>query len=262
MLDFEGCRRRFELSHVLGQRGLREQSPELFLGQALHAALRDVYRLPAEERELGTAERAFRKLWSQLPGRRAIFLTEEAEAAVGNAGLNCLRTYFQHYRHELEIERAAVECTLSAPLANGAVIRGRVDRIDHGHGGSPADSLIVTDYKSGACRFDTPSDLVHDRAAQVYALIVSRAAGRAVTEIRFHYLRENRQLCWAVEQDDLELIEEEIMRATRAILLEREFPLEPGHHCTWCRHRRDCPEGEGQLSREHVLAGEPPEVPF
>lgn len=49
---------------------------------------------------------------------------------------------------------------------------------------------------------------------------------------------------------------------TQEILLEREFPLEPGHHCTWCCHRRECPEGEGRLSREHVLAGEAPEVPF
>lgn len=258
----KACQRRFELSHVLGHRGLDEQTPELLLGQALHAALRDVYRLPAEDRDFAAAEAAFRKAWGRGRRRSAIFLTQEAESASGNAGIASLRRYFESYRHELEIERVAVESSLSAPLSNGAVIRDRVDRIDYGHAGSPPDSLVVTDYKSGACRFDSPSDLAHDRAAQVYALIVSRAADRAITEICFHYLRDNFQLRWAVEQDDLELIERRVIAATREVLLEREFPVEPGHHCTWCRHRRDCPEGEGRLTRAQVLSGETPDVPF
>lgn len=260
--DFAVCRRRFRFSHVDGRRGLYEPSPELVLGHVLHRALRELFRLAPGERDQAAAERLFRRAWAQVPDRGQIFLTDEAEAATGRVGLRQLATYVEHYSHELEIRPLALEHTLRAPLANGAVIGGRVDRVDRGHSGSPAGSLIVTDYKSGVCRFDGPGDLAEDRAAQVYALLVSRLADQPVTEVCFHYLRENRQLRWPIEADDLELIEQRLLAATREVVLEQEFPTSPGHHCNWCRHRLECPEGEGELTRAQVMDERPPEVPF
>ena len=162
----------------------------------------------------------------------------------------------------MAIRPLAVEQWLRAPLGNGAVIGGRLDRVDRGHAHAPADSLVVTDYKTGVCRFDSASDLADDRGAQIYALLASRAAGQPVTEICFHYLREGRQLRWPVETDDLELLQRRVLEATRDVLSEQEFERRPGHHCNWCQHRDICPDGEMRLTREELLAAPVEAVPF
>ncbi len=169
----------------------------------------------------------------------------------------------------------AVEQAVAAPLPGGAVVAGRVDRIDRiripdpdkvdpATGEIPIDpatgqlhescsieGLRVTDFKTGKCRVDDPSDLAHDRGAQVYALATTRTFRQPVLEVRFLYLMEDRAVTWSVEREDLVAIQKRLVEDLNQLSDTSEFEARPDYYCDWCQYRELCPAA-GQSSLEQL----------
>jgi putative RecB family exonuclease len=249
---YDQCPKAYAFAYVERAPADDPPSAHLVFGNALHEALAFLFRLPVDERSLEIVQQALRHYWMRQRDRDQAFLTRQEEATWGNAALEALELFCRNHAEELAIQPLAVEEWVRAPLQTAFSVAGKVDRVDRVSvpvdGDDDVVGLRVTDYKTGKCNLGDGDELADDRGAQVYALAATRTFRQPVVAVRFLYLREDRAVTWDVEREDLQALEERLTTATQQIGLEEEFEARPDFHCTWCKHRRICPEGSGQAS--------------
>ena len=253
---YDQCPKAYAFAYVWREPADDPASAHLVFGNALHQALAFLFRLPPDERGEEIAQQALRHFWMRQRDRDQAFLTRQEEATWGQAALEAIARFCRNHRGELPAKPLAVEEWARAPLPSGFSVAGKVDRVDRVHEftaqGDEIVGLMVTDYKTGKCRFESGDELAEDRGAQVYALAVTRTFRQPVVAVRFLYLREDRAVTWDVEREDLESLEEQLTTATEQIGLDDNFEARPDFHCAWCKHRHLCPEGSGQVSADDL----------
>jgi RecB family exonuclease len=172
---YEQCPRSYAHAYLFKTEVEDPPSAHLIFGNALHAALAFLFRLPPEDRSAEMAHRALRHFWLRQEGRDRAFLTKDEEATWGQAALAALSRFCSERAEELAIKPLAVEEWVRATVDFGHSVAGKVDRVERlktysAGEGQMISGLRVTDYKSGKPRIVDPDDLARDRAAQIYAL--------------------------------------------------------------------------------------------
>lgn len=229
---FDHCRRWFWFQDVEGRQGVREQTVPLAVGNAAHAALFNLFQLPADERSVDALAAALRSCWrTRCP--RELFTSRYEEAAYGRECLEWLERYATST--DLAAEVVALECRLNATLPHGGKVWGRIDRIDR----LPDGRFRVIDYKTGQRRL-AEDDLRVEPAAQIYLLLASQQLGE-VESVRFLYLASGEEIAWAPEPEDVPFIAEAVAAHIDGIWLTEEMPpAQPGPYCSWCPFVQTC----------------------
>lgn len=223
-------------------------------GSVVHAALEQLYGLPAGLRSPDTARSLVQRAWDQMvaaepelageldPGQPTQLL-EDARALVSG-----------YYRLEdpTRFDPQCCEQRVEVELADGTLLRGYIDRIDVAATGE----LRVVDYKTGKAP-SAARALAEFKAMfqmKFYAVALFRSRGVPPTRLRLIYLADGQLLDYSPDRDELLRFEKTLMAIWRAIQSAGEtgdFRPNPSRLCDWCPHQQRCP----------AFGGTPPPYP-
>lgn len=223
-------------------------------GSVVHAALEQLYGLPAGLRSPDTARSLVQRAWDQMvaaepelageldPGQPTQLL-EDARALVSG-----------YYRLEdpTRFDPQCCEQRVEVELADGTLLRGYIDRIDVAATGEPR----VVDYKTGKAP-PAARALAEFKAMfqmKFYAVALFRSRGVPPTRLRLIYLADGQLLDYSPDRDELLRFEKTLMAIWRAIQSAGEtgdFRPNPSRLCDWCPHQQRCP----------AFGGTPPPYP-
>lgn len=223
-------------------------------GSVVHAALEQLYGLPAGLRSPDTARSLVQCAWDQMvaaepelageldPGQPTQLL-EDARALVSG-----------YYRLEdpTRFDPQCCEQRVEVELADGTLLRGYIDRIDVAATGE----LRVVDYKTGKAP-PAARALAEFKAMfqmKFYAVALFRSRGVPPTRLRLIYLADGQLLDYSPDRDELLRFEKTLMAIWRAIQSAGEtgdFRPNPSRLCDWCPHQQRCP----------AFGGTPPPYP-
>lgn len=223
-------------------------------GSVVHAALEQLYGLPAGLRSPDTARSLVQRAWDQMvaaepelageldPGQPTQLL-EDARALVSG-----------YYRLEdpTRFDPQCCEQRVEVELADGTLLRGYIDRIDVAATGE----LRVVDYKTGKAP-PAARALAEFKAMfqmKFYAVALFRSRGVPPTRLRLIYLADGQLLDYSPDRDELLRFEKTLMAIWRTIQSAGEtgdFRPNPSRLCDWCPHQQRCP----------AFGGTPPPYP-
>ncbi|MDD4866255.1 MAG: RecB family exonuclease [Mycobacterium sp.] len=223
-------------------------------GSVVHAALEQLYGLPAVRRDPDTARSLVESAWDQViaaepglageldQGQRGRLLDEARDLLAG------------YYRLEdpTRFDPQCCEQRVEVELADGTLLRGFIDRIDVAAGGE----LRVVDYKSGKAP-PAARALAEFKAMfqmKFYAVALLRSRGVLPTRLRLIYLADGQVLDYSPAQVELLRFEKTLMAIWRAIQSAGrtgDFRPSPSRLCDWCAHKQLCP----------AFGGTPPPYP-
>ncbi|MGA8253322.1 MAG: RecB family exonuclease [Mycobacterium sp.] len=222
------------------------------LGSLVHAALEQLYGLPATQRGPDTARSLVEPAWDRMiaeqpalaaeldPGLRTQLL-EEARALLSG-----------YYRLEdpTRFDPDSCEQRVEVELADGTLLRGFIDRIDVAATGE----LRVVDYKTGkappaaraAANFKAEFKAMFQM--KFYAVALLRSRGVLAARLRLIYLADGQVLDYTPDRDELLRFEKTLIAIWRAIQSASQtgdFRPSPSRLCEWCPHQEHCPSFGG-----------------
>ena len=223
-------------------------------GSVVHAALEQLYALPAAERVPDMAMTLVEPAWERVvaaqpelaadfePGLR-VALLDEARALLSG-----------YYRLEdpTRFDPQSCEQRVEVELEDGTLLRGFVDRIDVAATGE----LRVVDYKTGKAPPEARALAEFKAMFQMkfYAVALLRSRGVLPARLRLLYLADGQVLDYTPDLDELLRFEKTLMAIWRAIQsagATGDFRPSPSRMCDWCAHHSRCP----------VFGGTPPPYP-
>ncbi|MCV7007267.1 RecB family exonuclease [Mycobacterium gordonae] len=223
-------------------------------GSVVHAALEQLYGLPAPQRGPDTAyallDAAWQRILADEPG-----LAEALHPDVRAELLSDARALLSGYYRLEDPTRFDPQCCeqrVEVELADGTLLRGYIDRIDVAVTGE----LRVVDYKTGKAP-PAARALAEFKAMfqmKFYAVALLRSRGVLPARLRLIYLADGQVLDYAPEHDELLRFEKTLMAIWRAIQSAGQtgdFRPSPSRLCDWCPHQAHCP----------AFGGTPPPYP-
>ncbi|MGC5245840.1 RecB family exonuclease [Gordonia sp. DT219] len=215
-------------------------------GTVIHAALENLFDMPASLRTRESADYLVEGAWAAMceadpslaeligPGDHEAFLAE-AHGLIAN-----------YYRMEnpTAFDAAAVEEHVEIE-ADDVLMRGFIDRIDI----APTGEIRVVDYKTGRA----PGEAYEAKAMfqmKFYALAVLRIRGVVPHRLQLMYLSDGQVLTYTPDRDELERFGRTlsaIWQAIRVAVATGDFRPRPSRMCRYCEHQRRCPEFGGEI---------------
>ncbi|MBB2992947.1 putative RecB family exonuclease [Mycolicibacterium iranicum] len=223
-------------------------------GSVVHAALEQLYALPAPERVPEIAAGLIEPAWERLVAERpelASDIPPELQAELLEQARTLLSGYYR-LEDPTRFDPQSCEQRVEVELADGTLLRGFVDRIDV----APTGEVRVVDYKTGKAPPEARALAEFKAMFQMkfYAVALLRARGVLPTRLRLLYLADQQVLDYAPDFDELERFERTLTAIWRAIQTAGatgDFRPNPSRLCDWCAHRSLCP----------VYGGTPPPYP-
>lgn len=223
-------------------------------GSVVHAALEQLYGLPAGLRSPDTARSLVQRAWDQMVAAEPE-LAGELEPGQPTQLLEDARALVSGYYRLEDPTRFDPQCCeqrVEVELADGTLLRGYIDRIDVAATGE----LRVVDYKTGKAP-PAARALAEFKAMfqmKFYAVALFRSRGVPPTRLRLIYLADGQLLDYSPDRDELLRFEKTLMAIWRAIQSAGEtgdFRPNPSRLCDWCPHQQRCP----------AFGGTPPPYP-
>jgi len=223
-------------------------------GSVVHAALEQLYALPAADRVPDTALSLITPAWDAVVAEKPE-LAQEIAPELRETLLKEARALLSgYYRLEdpTRFEPHSCEQRVEVELTDGTLLRGFVDRIDL----APTGEMRVVDYKTGKA---PPAALAMAEfkamfQMKFYAVALLRMRGVMPARLRLLYLADGQVLDYSPELDELERFEKTLMAIWAAIQnagQTGDFRPKPSRLCDWCSHQALCP----------AFGGTPPPYP-
>jgi putative RecB family exonuclease len=223
-------------------------------GSVVHAALEQLYALPATDRVPETALSLVTPAWDAVVAEKPE-LAEEIAPELRETLLNEARALLSgYYRLEdpTRFDPQSCEQRVEVELSDGTLLRGFVDRIDV----APTGELRVVDYKTGKAPPEARALAEFKAMFQMkfYAVALLRLRGVVPARLRLLYLADSQVLDYSPDLAELERFEKTLMAIWHAIQKSGEtgdFRPNPSKLCSWCTHQDLCP----------AFGGTPPPYP-
>jgi len=213
-------------------------------GSVVHAALEQLYGMPAADRGPDTAlslvDPAWERVLAEHPDLADGFTDEQRGQLLTEA--RALLTGYYRLEDPTRFDPQSCEQRIEVELADGTLLRGFVDRIDVAGTGE----LRVVDYKTGKAP-PAARALAEFKALfqmKFYAVALLRSRDVLATRLRLIYLADGQVLDYTPELDELLRFEKTLMAIWRAIQsagATGDFRPNPTRLCNWCSHQALCP---------------------
>jgi putative RecB family exonuclease len=223
-------------------------------GSVVHAALEQLYGLPAASRGPETAISLVEPAWEQVitaePGRVGELDSVQRTQVLQEA--RALLSGYYRLEDPTRFDPQCCEQRVEVELADGTLLRGFIDRIDVAATGE----LRVVDYKTGKAPPEARALAEFKAMFQMkfYAVALLRTRGVPPTRLRLIYLADGQVLDYSPELDELLRFEKTLMAIWRAIQsagATGDFRPSRSRLCEWCPHHEHCP----------LFGGTPPPYP-
>ncbi|WP_094286535.1 PD-(D/E)XK nuclease family protein [Mycobacterium lehmannii] len=223
-------------------------------GSVVHAALEQLYALPAAQRRPETAMTLVEPAWDRVVAERPDVADEfapEVRATLLREARDLLAGYYR-LEDPTRFDPDSCEQRVEVELADGTLLRGFVDRIDVASTGE----LRVVDYKTGKAPPEARALAEFKAMFQMkfYAVALLRSRGVLPARLRLLYLADGQILDYTPDLDELMRFEKTLTAIWRAIQdagATGDFRPKPSAMCDWCAHHAHCP----------VFGGTPPPYP-
>lgn len=220
----------------------------------MHAALEQLYTLPAAQRHPEAALSLVTPAWERVLAEQPA-LAQDIDPALREELLEQARTLLSgYYRLEdpTRFDPDSCEQRIEVELSDGTLLRGFVDRIDVAATGE----VRVVDYKTGKAPPEARALAEFKAMFQMkfYAVALLRSRGVLPAQLRLLYLADGQVLDYAPAHDELLRFEKTLMAIWRAIQsagVSGDFRPNQSRLCDWCAHRALCP----------AFGGTPPPYP-
>ncbi|OCH79706.1 RecB family exonuclease [Gordonia sp. UCD-TK1] len=215
-------------------------------GTVVHAALENLFDLPAELRTQESAELLVEGAWAAMcegDPELAKVIGEGGQAAFLADAHKLIATYYT-MENPTAFDADAVEEHVEID-ADDMLIRGFIDRIDV----APTGEIRVVDYKTGR----SPGEAYEAKALfqmKFYALAILRTRGVVPARLQLMYLSDGQQLIYRPDRDELLRFERTlraIWQAIRTAVASGDFRPKKSWSCKFCEHRARCPEFGGVI---------------
>jgi putative RecB family exonuclease len=223
-------------------------------GSVVHAALEQLYALPAGDRIPETALSLVVPAWDAVIAERPELGNEIAPELRETLLKEARALLSGYYRLEdpTRFDPQSCEQRVEVELADGTLLRGFVDRIDV----APTGEMRVVDYKTGKAPPAARAMAEFKAMFQMkfYAVALLRLHGIVPARLRLLYLADGQVLDYSPELDELKRFEKTLMAIWRAIQnagATGDFRPSPSRLCDWCTHQALCP----------AFGGTPPPYP-
>ncbi|MGE2737017.1 RecB family exonuclease [Mycolicibacterium vaccae] len=223
-------------------------------GSVVHAALEQLYALPAPERLPERALSLVAPAWERVVAEQPSLATD-IEPALRDELLEQARVLLSgYYRLEdpTRFDPHSCEQRVEVELADGTLLRGFVDRIDV----APTGEMRVVDYKTGKAPPEARALAEFKAMFQMkfYAVALLRSRGVLPARLRLLYLADGQVLDYTPAHDELLRFEKTLMAIWSAIQsagATGDFRPNQSRLCNWCAHQSLCP----------AFGGTPPPYP-
>jgi putative RecB family exonuclease len=223
-------------------------------GSVVHAALEQLYGLPAEQRGPQMVDALVGPAWEQVIAAEpelAEQLGAEQQTHLLDEARKLLSGYYS-LEDPTRFDPQSCEQRIEVELADGTLLRGIIDRIDV----APTGELRVVDYKTGKAPPEARALAEFKAMFQMkfYAVALLRSRGVLPTRLRLIYLSDGQLLDYSPEEAELLRFEKTLMAIWHAIQsagATGDFRPRPSRLCDWCAHHSHCP----------VFGGTPPPYP-
>jgi putative RecB family exonuclease len=223
-------------------------------GSVVHAALEQLYGLPAVRRGPDTARSLVESAWEHVIAAEpelAGDLNADQRGQLLQEARGLLSGYYR-LEDPTRFDPQCCEERVEVELADGTLLRGFIDRIDVAATGE----MRVVDYKTGKAPPAARAVAEFKAMFQMkfYAVALLRSRGVLPARLRLIYLADSQVLDYSPDHDELLRFEKTLMAIWRAIQSAGEtgdFRPKPSRLCDWCPHRQHCP----------VFGGTPPAYP-
>lgn len=222
-------------------------------GTLVHAALEELFTVPAAQRTTDTASTLIAQHWDRMrleAPKDAEILAEglalNEPTKVANAVFAPIQRLLDAYftlEDPRRVEPHALEMGVSTELPSGLALRGYIDRVDV----SPTGLVRLVDYKTGR----SPGAGFEAKALfqmRFYALLWWRTTGQVPARLDLLYFGDGQRISYEPAEDELLATERKIMALSDAIsrAATQGFPATPSALCGWCSFQDSCPEFGGQ----------------
>jgi len=242
---FESCPRKFKFQYIEKIEIPRRVAAELYLGNAVHRTLHQLYQRAADNVEwpLDQLIAFFDAEWEK-PERKEIEVLKEYMTVDGyiENGRKMLRTYYNRYRPFNDGVLLGAELSLSADIPDTRFrLKGRVDRL-----WKRSDGVIeVIDYKTGNSSLRGGADPRFLFQMGIYHLLVKanypQFARIALVQC---YLKTDEIVSYELTDDQADELTERI-RGTIIDTIHAEkldaFPPHEDSSCDYCDFQKLCP---------------------
>jgi putative RecB family exonuclease len=223
-------------------------------GSVVHAALEQLYGLPAAERGPQAVDALVDPAWEQViadePELAGQLDTEQQTQLLDEARM--LLSGYYRLEDPTRFDPQSCEQRIEVELADGTLLRGIIDRIDV----APTGELRVVDYKTGKAPPEARALAEFKAMFQMkfYAVALLRSRGVLPTRLRLIYLADGQLLDYSPDEAELLRFEKTLTAIWRAIQsagATGDFRPRPSRMCDWCPHHEHCP----------IFGGTPPPYP-
>lgn len=242
-MDFKQCPLKYRFRAI--DRIPEPPSRDAVRGTVVHAVLEDLYGLPAVERLPERADTLVPTAWARVRAERPevaeLLADEQLDTFLGDVRA-LIRRYYR-LEDPTGFDPESREARVEVELADGALLRGFVDRIDI----APSGALRVVDYKTGRAPGPTQETRTLFQL-KFYALVLLRTRGIVPAQLRLIYLADEQILTYAPDEEELLRFERTLSALWTAILdagRTGEFPPNPSWLCSYCDYKPLCPEFGG-----------------
>jgi len=227
-------------------------------GTLVHAALENLFDLPAQQRTFAAASRKMEEAWDKTLSEKPDLLAElfgedkSGESQFLETARQLLANYFQMENPD-RLAPAHREKYLRVTDKNHLHLHGYIDRVDI----SPTGLVRIVDYKTGkapAERYIGP----YQFQIRFYALLWYLTQGQLPARLQLLFLKDRQVYTYTPTAADIDATTEEIFAVWEQILTQARsgyFPPRRSPLCNWCDYRAYCPLMEGiapEISDEGV----------
>ena len=240
--DFKQCPLLYRLRAI--DRLPEPPSAAQLRGSVVHAALEQLYTLPAPLRDPETAMTLVAPAWDLVVGEEPELVAAFTPEQRGRILIEAQSLLSGYYRLEdpTRFDPESCEQRVEVELSDGTLLRGFVDRIDVAATGE----LRVVDYKTGKAPPEARGFAEAKALFQMkfYALVLWRLHGRVPTRLQLVYLGSGELLTYEPDEHDLRAVERKVKALWVAIeraATDGDFRPRPSRLCDWCGHKQLCP---------------------
>ncbi|HSP03547.1 MAG TPA: PD-(D/E)XK nuclease family protein [Acidimicrobiales bacterium] len=219
-------------------------------GTLVHAALEELFTLPAPERVPGAADACLDAAIGRLrddPDWTGLGLDDAGEARMRDEAAALVAKYFR-LEDPTTVHPVGLELKLEVEVG-GVRLRGIIDRLDLVDG-----ELVVTDYKTGRAPGDAWARQ-RMTGVHVYSLMCERWFGRRPVRVQLLHLAEPVKIVAEPSEQSTKGLARRLEAVWHAVEIacEREdFRPRPSPRCDWCAFQQWCPAFGGDPSQAVV----------
>ncbi|GAB91729.1 RecB family exonuclease [Gordonia rhizosphera] len=215
-------------------------------GTVVHAALENLFDMPAQLRTRESADLLVEGAWAAMceadPALADVIDASATDRFVAEAQ-KLIATYYT-MENPTAFEADACEEHVEIDL-DEVLLRGFIDRIDV----APTGQIRIVDYKTGR----SPGEMYEAKALfqmKFYALAILRTRGVVPTRLQLMYLADGQQLTYEPDRDELDRFArtlKAIWAAIRSAVATGDFRPQRSAMCRFCEHKSRCPEFGGTV---------------